>query len=116
MSGNAIVVDNFMTNEVIVGSGTKAYTIDMERSNYSGFFSLQLVMTGAGTLQGEYLLSNDGTNFVTPTGVPDSPIFTGFTAGVDMWSFEPMLSRWFRLLLTETGAADVTVSGYLCFE
>ncbi len=114
---NAIVIDNFMTEEVIIASGTKTYTKDMERYDFNGFFSLQLVMTGTGVLQGEYLLSNDGVNFVTPTGVPDSPIFTGFTVGVDMFSFEPMLCRYLRLLLTETGGANpVTVSGYLALQ
>jgi hypothetical protein len=110
---NAILNDNFMTNEVILGTGTRIYDLDLERFNFDGFFSLQLLMTGAGTLQGEYLLSLNGTSWVTPSDAPDSPIFTGFTAGEDMWSFEPMLHRYFRLLLTETAGADVTVSGWL---
>jgi hypothetical protein len=113
---NAILADNFMTSEVILGSATKTYTLDLERYNFDGFFSLQLVMTGLGTLQGEYLLSNNGTSFVTPSSAPDSPIFTGFTVGEDMWSFEPMLHRWFRLLLTETAGSDVTVSGWLAIQ
>jgi len=114
---NAIVIDKFMESEVILAGGTKIYTIDMERYNFTGFFSLQLIMTGTGTLQGEYLLSNDGVNFVTPTGVPDSPIFTGFTAGVDMFSYEPMLCRYLRILLTETGGINpVTVTGILAYQ
>lgn len=114
---NAILIDKFMTEEVIPPGGTKSYTIDMDRFNFNGFFSLQIIMTGSGTLQGEYLLSNDGVNFVTPTGVPDSPIFTDFTAGVDMFSFEPMLCRYLRILLTETGEGDpVTVTGLLACE
>lgn len=116
MSGNAIVVDNFWTNEAIGTGLSKSYTVDLERSNYSGFFSLQLITSGPGILTGEYLLSNDGANFVTPSGVPDSPIFTGFAAGIDMWAFEPMLSRFFRLLLTEEGTSEAIVTGYLCFE
>lgn len=115
--GNAIVIDNFMTEEVILAAGTKVYAIDMERYNFNGFFSLQLIMTGTGILQGEYLLSNDGVNFVTPTGVPDSPIFTGFTVGVDMFSFAPMLARYLQILLTETGGANpVTVTGLLAYQ
>jgi hypothetical protein len=111
---NAIVIDKFATAQTIAAAGTLTYTVEMERFNYNGFFSLQIVMTGTGILQAEYLLSNNGTDFVTPTGVPDSPIFTGFTVGNDMWSFEPMLSRYLRLLLTETGAANpVVVSGWL---
>ena len=114
---NAIVIDNFMTAEAIVAGGTKEYTIDMERFNFNGFLSLQISMTGTGILQAEYLLSNNGVDFVTPTGVPDSPIFTGFTAGDDMFSFEPMLCRWLQILLTETGAANpVVVSGWLALQ
>lgn len=114
---NAILIDKFMTEETISAGGTKVYTIDMDRFGFNGFFSLQIIMTGSGTLQGEYLLSNDGVNFVTPTGVPDSPIFTGFTAGIDMFSFEPMLCRYLRILLTETGEEDpVVVTGLLACE
>lgn len=113
---NAIVIDNFMTSETILTSGTKSYILDLERFNFDGFFSLHLLTTGVGTLQGEYLLSNNGVSFVTPSSAPDSPIFTGFAAGEDMFSFEPMLSRWFQLLLTEEGAGDAVVTAWLAIQ
>lgn len=114
---NAITIDQFMNAEVILAAGTKTHTIDMERYNYNGFFSIQIIMTGTGTLTGEYLLSNNGTDFVTPTGVPDSPIFTAMAAGVDMFSFEPMLARYMQILLTEAGGAQpVTVTALLALQ
>ena len=114
---NAINIDQFMVDEVIVAGGTKLYTVDMKRFDYNGFFSIQLIMTGDGVLDGEYLLSHNGVNFVTPSGVPDSPIFTGFTAGIDMFSFEPILARYLQILLTETGTADpVTVTASLALQ
>jgi len=106
--------------EAIAASGTyTSAAIDLTKvrgDNNStqrpdGFFSAQVNVAGSGTVKVEYLLSNDGTNYVTPTGATE--IATGLTAGNTMHSFDPMVARYLKIKVTETGganAATVTVT------
>ncbi len=72
-----------------------------------GFFSIQITVTGSGTLKAEYEMSNgaDGSQvWSTPVGA--SEIATGLTAGTYLYKFEPAaMARWIRVVLTETGAS-----------
>jgi len=87
-----------------------------------GIFSLQLAVTGNGTLKAEIKLSNNGTDFLIPEGA--LPIMTGLTKtsgpGADgkvLKGFTTDLASFLKILLTETGGAStVTVSGWLAVQ
>ena len=114
--GNAILIDNFVTEEIVAADGTFEYTIDIIRFNAEGFVSLQVKLAGAGAMQADYNLSNNGVDFMEPSGLPAyAPIFTGEAAGDSIWSFEPLLTRYIRLIFTASGA-DVTLSGWLALQ
>lgn len=105
MSANKIIDFKAYDAVEIAASGT-AYSqvLDLSRDQPDGHFSMQVVATGSGTVKLEYLLSNDGTTFVTPTGASD--IVTAHTSGNDMYSISPMLARYIKFLATETGGAN----------
>lgn len=85
---------------VTIGSGTK---------NYSD--------SGSGTLTVDYLTSNDGTNFVDPSGI-DNDITTGFTYnsgdgtdGEDLLVFSPPSCKWLKIRAVNTNASgNITLS------
>jgi hypothetical protein len=77
----------------------------------NGFFSIQAIVTGSGTLKIEYYVSNIGpetTDMIKPTGASD--IVTALTAGTEFYQFpasgEPIFGKWLRLKFTETGTAN----------
>lgn len=98
---------------------------EMKQFKAVGFFSLELEMTGDGTLKVEYLLSNKANpvigDFLKPTGVSD--IITAFTKttgpgsdGHDLYQFpvagEAIFAKWIVLKFTETGTSDGVVVNY----
>ncbi len=89
--------------------------INLRREADDGIFSIQLIVTGAGTVKVEYLLSHDGVNFLEPSSATD--IITGFTVGSgpnadgkDIYSFEPELAPYMRLKVTEANVGSVVVT------
>lgn len=79
-----------------------------------GYFSIQVTLTGSGTAKFEYLISNDGVNFIEPTSASD--IATGFTAtsgpssdGKDLFEFSPEPCRYMKIKVTETGTSNSVV-------
>ncbi len=121
---NAISVIHIFTGKELALSGSDSYIVDLERENASGYFSIQMVLSGValGVLKGEYQVSNDGTNFVEPTGATD--IFTALdinagpgSDGIDIYSFEPELAKFLKIVITETdGAAGVTFGAWLAIQ
>uniref|UniRef100_A0A6M3J998 Uncharacterized protein n=1 Tax=viral metagenome TaxID=1070528 RepID=A0A6M3J998_9ZZZZ len=96
--------------------------------NVLGYFSIQLSSgnatvvgtttgSGSGTLTVDYLVSNDGTNFVDPSGI-DNDITTGFTYnsgdgsdGEDLLVFSPPSCKWLKIRATNTNASgNITLS------
>lgn len=111
----------------VAASGSASSTaIDFANMNRSwqpdGYFSIQVAVTGDGTAKFEYLISNDGTNFLEPSAASD--ITTGVTKtsgpgsdGKDIYSFTPLPCRWMKIKVTETGGADsITVTVDLMFN
>ena len=87
---------------------------DHERSNLEGFFSLQLKVTGAGSVTVTPKLSNNREDYI-----PQTAIFTAFDAtsgpdgdGNDIQPFEPILHETMQLEFEVTG--DVVLSAWLC--
>ena len=105
----------------VTGSGNvTSAAVDLNRVANGGFFSIQYAVTatGAPTLKFEYLLSNDGTNFLEPSSASD--IATGVTKasgpgsdGKDVVSFAPEPARWMKIKVTESAAADATLTLWL---
>lgn len=89
------------------------------RQTELGVFSIQLVLTGNGTLDVEYLLSHDSVHFVTP--VTAHKIVKDFTKtsgpdsnGVDLFFFDLELAPYLKIKFTETSKTNsVTVTTIL---
>lgn len=113
----------FGDRTLLAGTET-VFSIDLERFNLEGFFSLQIEVStvGGGTLTAEYLLSNNGTDFIEPADAED--IFTDFGAadgpgadGKDINDFNPILARYLLLKFTESSSANpVTFSAWLAMQ
>jgi len=121
-AGNApIVTKNIFSAETITASGTATSTAT-DLSNMAGFFTIQVAVSGSGTCKIEYLLSNDGTNYLEPTSASD--IATGVTAtsgpgtdGKNIYSFSPEMAKYIKIKITETGGANtVTVTAWLAIQ
>ena len=123
MTTNAIVSKPiFSAVTITAGGSSTSHEIDLAASRFVGYFSLQVDLAGTGTAKIEYELSNDGSDFLTPTGSSD--IVTAHTVasgpgadGKDMYSFTPMLSDKIRFKVTETGGADpITFTAWLAVQ
>ena len=87
--------------------------INLRQAEY-GIFTLQLIVTGDGTLTIEYLLSHDGVHFVTP--VTSSAIVKDFSKtsgpdsdGIDLLPFDLELAPDLKLKFTETGKSKSVI-------
>lgn len=103
------------TSLTVAASGTE-YSVPIDLSTYLGFFSVQLVITGSGTLTLAYQLSNSRKEPLTwSTPVNASAIASGLTAGTYLYKFEPhTIGKWARLTFTETGTSNsVTITSNL---
>lgn len=107
---------------VVITAGGTALSAPIDVTLSGGNFSLQLAVTGDGTLKAEKKLSNDGDNYLIPEGEvaflsaitktsgpgADGKVIDGFSSDV---------ANFLKILLTETGGADpVTVTGWLAVQ
>jgi hypothetical protein len=100
----------------VVASGSSSSTaIDLQRRRIDGFFSIQVNVTGSGTVKIEYLLSNDGVTYIEPATASD--IVSGFTAtsgpgsdGNGFYSFAPEPARYMKIKVTETGTSQTAIT------
>lgn len=100
------------------GSTSTSREIDLTGERCSGLFSLQVKNTGDGTVQIQYLVSNDGVVWVTPSVATD--IVTAFTktsgpgaSTTDVFAFSPVFARRIRFLATASGGSDVVLTATL---
>ena len=112
MSSFITVIPVFSAKAVTQNTAV-TYTLDLGRYNVEGFFSMQIVVVGAGNVTVIWSASNDGTNFVTPADTAD--IFTAFAAtsgpgsdGIDIASFDPLLCKYMKFTATEQNAGAIT--------
>ena len=117
MSSNLTIIHTF-NDEAILKAGTAEYIVDLSRYNTEGFFSLQAQVesAGAGAVDFTFAVSNDGVTYLESA----TKIFTAMTKtdgpgsdGHDIASFEPVLSKYLKIIATETNVAAVTVNGIL---
>lgn len=108
---------------VIPAGGTATMAVPIDLSLSGGNFSLQLAVTGDGTLKAEKQLSNnDGADFLEPEGAAEIITNVTKTSGpgtngkvIKGFTVDPAGSL--QILLTETGGAQpVTVSGWLAVK
>ena len=106
------VTTSITKTTVTVPASGVMYSVPVDISKNIGFFSVQSVITGSGTLTVSYQLSNsEKAPYTWSTPVGATAIASGLTAGTYMYQFEPYtIAKWLRLSFTETGASDtVTV-------
>lgn len=104
-------INALTTKAITASSNSSSDSYDLKRYRIDGYFSVQVTIAGSGTAKVEYLLSNDGTNFVEPSSASD--ITSGMTAtsgpgsdGIDLFSFSPEPARYLKIKVTETGGAN----------
>lgn len=102
--------------------------INLKVEKLNGFFSLQLGVTGDGTVKAEYLLSNEpkpsttltDADWVTPSSASDivtAHTKTSGTSGVDLYSFSPPLANHMALKFTNTSSsAAATINATLAIQ
>ena len=128
-AGPGIRVAQIFTNQTVaVGSPVESSTIDLNQlwqENRSfkpdGYFSVQIEVTGSGTVTLSPELSLNDSDFLQPTGVSD--IVTGFGAssgpnsdGKDMYNIDlGMVTRYLKIKATASGAS-VTLNAWLCTQ
>jgi len=100
---------------------TTGGAISMER--VSGYFALDIRdMTGDGTMKAEYQCSSNGQTWAEPEDASD--IVTGWlktsgpgSDGTGYVLFEPEVTKYIRIVLTETGGADtITPTVYMIVQ
>ena len=93
--------------QTVATSGT-IYGQPLNLSSMHGYFSVQAVITGSGTVTVDYEMSNsDVAPQVWSSPVGSAVIASGLTAGTYLYKFEPeTVAKWLRLKVVETGASD----------
>ncbi len=101
------------TTATIPASGV-GYSPPMKLSSKYGFFSVQTVVSGSGTLAITYQMSNsEAEPLVWSSPAEAEAIASGLTAGTTMYKFEPVtIGMWLRLVFTETGTSNTVT--YAC--
>jgi len=113
----------FDAETIIAGGDTESNVLDLDFDYHAaGYFSFQIALTGDGTAKIEYLLSNDGVNYLEPSSAADivlahTKVSGPGTDGKDIYSFQPEIARYMKIKITETGAADaITVTGFIAIQ
>jgi len=108
-----ITVIPVFSAKAMVQNTAASYTLDLSRYNVEGFFSMQIAIVGAGNVDLIWAASNDGTNFITPSGAADN--FTEFGAsrgegsdGKSIASFDPLICKYMKFTATEQNAGAIT--------
>jgi len=111
MNGEIHRIQVFTAQAILAGASATSAAIDLSAYKPSGFFSIQVAVSGDGTCKIEYLLSNDGTNYLEPTSASD--IASGLlktsgpgTDGKDIFSFTPEVAKHMKIKASETAGAN----------
>ena len=116
MSDGTIHTEKIFDAQAVVKNTTvTSSAIDLQRKRPGGQFSIQLEITGDGTVTVDWTGSNNGVDYVKPTTVTD--IVAAFTKtsgpgsdGKDIYSFSPKLCRYMKIRITETVTTDDAVA------
>ena len=114
MSEGTIFTKKIFDAETVTKNTTvTSSAIDLQKKRPGGQFSIQLEITGDGTVTVDWTGSNDGMDYVKPTTVTD--IVAGFTktsgtGGKDIYSFSPKLCQYMKIRVTETVTTDDAIA------
>ena len=117
MTINDIVVRKIFDEQTVAASSTAdSEVFDLGSFTYNRSYALQIYVTGTGaSVTATYMQSNDKTNFIVPSG--GSAICTDYPDTTDadyaIYSFTPVVARFMKIRLTETAAAEATVTAWL---
>lgn len=110
---SSISVISIINNVAISKNAAAEGIIDLSRYSTEGFFSAQIELAGTGDVTVTYSISNNGDDYITPTGT--SALFTAFDAtsgegsdGKSIVSFDPPLCRFLKLIVTENNTNPIT--------
>ncbi len=101
------------TNTTIPLSGSEYAVIDFGDNRMRGFISLEVTITGSGTLRIYHESSNTGTNYSTAivNGTGASDVVTALTAGTAFYQFNAPFGDKCKIWFVETGSANsITVT------
>ena len=120
-SGDRVRTEVLATSQTVAAgeSDLLGHLVDVGKMELNGYFTLYVEITGDGTVTLEYVTSDDGTNYVEPTGAKD--VATGYVKtsgpgsdGKDFLPVYPMRAPYIGIRATETGAANsVTIKAKL---
>ena len=104
----------FDAETIALSADSTSDAIDLNKYRPEGYFSLQVTLTGSGTAKIECLQSNNGDDYLVPSGGED--IVTAHTVasgpgadGKHIYRFYPKPVRYMKIKVTETGGANAIV-------
>lgn len=108
-----IMVWPVFSGKTLAASGSvESVSKNLDELQINGFFSCQIALTGDGTGKFQWGVSNDGSNWIYSADASDN-IVTAFTVtsgpgsdGKNIYSFDPILGKFLKIKVTETGGAD----------
>ena len=89
-----------MNNYILAASGSETTVLDFDTKRPQGFASLQMRISGSGTLRIFHESSADGQEWAVANGFSD--IVTALTAGSAYYPFDLPFGRYLRLNFVET--------------
>lgn len=121
---NNLKVNTVFGAKTVAASGTETSGI-VDISGANGFFSLQIAVTGDGTVKLGYIASNDGNDFLAPEGEYSGSNFAEIISSLTKTSgpgsdgkviiqFSPHFARYYKFVAIETGTSNsVTITANL---
>lgn len=118
--GRTIYNKDVLFREQTIGAGSNSVSraVDLNTMKPVGWFSLQTVMTGAGTVEKvRYEVSNDNVNFYNPVNAVNitTNLTTNITSGVCVSEFSPVFSRYLRIRYYVTNDSAI-ITGTLAIQ
>lgn len=116
-----VMADNYLHTKTIfdaetvaAGANSESDSIDLNKFRPTGYFAVELTISGSGTAKLEYQISIGGSNYGTPDdAVPIAEDHTATSGpngdGVAVYRFRPKPHRHLKLKISETGGADTIV-------
>jgi hypothetical protein len=108
-----ISVISILNDVALVKQASASGIIDLSRYDTEGFFSAQIELAGTGAVDVVVSLSNNGDDYITPSGM--AALFTTFNAtsgegsdGKSIVSFDPLLARYLKITATEDNTNPIT--------
>jgi len=121
-----ITIHTVWSSEAVTGSAgvtSQAYDLGNAADNFTLSLQVEVANTGA-SYSFDYTLSNNGTDFLLPTGSSyGGSIVAGFTGtsgpnsnGKDIFAITPALGRYIKVHANEVGASPGYVSAWLALQ